>query len=52
MKELCSPGLVLAAVLCFAAAIATTVFWLRSRRKTPHEKERLRRLNMTAKGPA
>jgi len=50
MSELGSPEFLWPIVLILLAAIAAIVLWLRSRRKTPQEKERLRRLDVNARG--
>ena len=50
MSELSSPEFLWPIVLIVLAALAALVLWLRSRRKSPQEKERLRRLAVNAQG--
>lgn len=50
MNALSSPEVFWPAVLVLLAAVAGLALWLRSRRKSPEEKERMRRLAVHARG--
>ena len=50
MSELSSPEIFWPVIVASLAAVAGLLLWLRSRRKSPEEKERLRRLSVHERG--